>query len=255
MSRTRIQKHASAMIQALVQRVEALSRQDHKLTRGELRDLFVSDILKPFLTSQFGLGAGKIINPKEEESHSVHIIIYDTRILPPFIERQKVGIYPAESVIATIDVHDWLRRKDLLEAEQSAKDMHERIYNPESGMDSSYSFLRPLCSVIGFYGTGIKELSETESGAQWLNSSIHHLFAICLVNRYTWLHESADMSGWSFQNKNAKTGAETVAFVTAILDNVRTHAEARFARLTYRHKDWLGMYVRTFSEGDPLSSP
>lgn len=242
MSRTLIQKHSSSIVRALVERVNALSDLDHKLTKGELRELFVSNILNSFLTSQFGIGSGIVINQKGEQSRQNDIIIYDNRILPPFIKEQNIGVYPAESVIATIEVKSWLRKKELLNAEKSARELHENVYNPTSSIYGDYQYLRRLCAVIGFYGNGVKELSEENSGKSWLNEYIKHLFAVCLVNRYSWLYVVEP--SWRFKTYDKKTNEETKRFIAVILDNIRTYSEGRFRKLTERHKDWLGIYTR-----------
>ena len=58
MGRTLIQKHSTAIVRALIERVSALSDLGHRLTKGELRELFVSNILASFLTNQFSVGSG-----------------------------------------------------------------------------------------------------------------------------------------------------------------------------------------------------
>ena len=61
MERTLIQKYSSSIIRGLVERALDLSKLDHRVTKGELRELFVSNTLKVFLTKQFDIGSGIII--------------------------------------------------------------------------------------------------------------------------------------------------------------------------------------------------
>jgi len=80
-----ISNHSSAIINGLLKRVESIKKLEHKLTKGELRELFVSNVLKMFLTNQFDVGSGFVINQAGIQSNQIDIIIYDNRILPPFI--------------------------------------------------------------------------------------------------------------------------------------------------------------------------
>lgn len=128
MKRTLIQQHSSAIIRGLSEKINALTDLDHKLTKGELRELFVSNILHSFLTNQFDVGSGIIINQAGLQSNQTDIIIYDNRILPPFIKEQHIGVYPAESVIATIEVKSYLTNSELLKAEKAAQRLNNEIY-------------------------------------------------------------------------------------------------------------------------------
>lgn len=99
-----IKAYSSAIIEGMAIKIAASSPLKHRLTKGELRELFKVDVLNAFLTSQFSIGTGVIINQKEEQSSQTDIIIYDNRILPPFIQEQHIGVYPAESVVGTIEI-------------------------------------------------------------------------------------------------------------------------------------------------------
>lgn len=242
MERTVIQKHSTSLVRNLIEMVDSLSTLQHQLTKGELRELFVSNILDGFLTTQFGIGSGIITNQRGEQSNQTDILIYDNRILPPFIRKQNLGVYPAESVIATIEVKSWLDKKELLKAEESARRLHQEVYNPTSSIYGDYDYLKPLSTVIGFYKKGLPELLDKERGEAWLKNHINNLFAVCLVGKYSWIQLKGT---WSFSPFDKETNEETKRFIAVTLDNVRTHSEGRFRFLFGGgHKDWLGIYVR-----------
>jgi len=113
LTRSPIQQHTSEIIKGFIGEVEALKNLTHPTLKGQLRELFTSKILSKFLTSQFGIGTGLIINQSGEQSKQIDIVIYDKRILPPFIEERKLGIYPAESVLAVIEVRSWIYKKTI----------------------------------------------------------------------------------------------------------------------------------------------
>jgi len=241
MSRTIIQKHSSSIVRNLVEIVEALSGLEHKPTKGELREIFVSNVLDSFLTSQFSVGSGIIVNQKGKQSKQTDIIIYDNRILPPFIKQQNIGVYPAESVIATIEVKSVLSKDQLLKTEQAAKVLRQNVYDPNDSIYGDYKYLRPLCAVVGFDG-GFEELSQGVKSKSWLEENIKHLFAICFVNKYSWLF--IVKPEWRFKPYRRETNEETKSFIAVLLDNIRTHGEFRFKKLTSEHKDWLTQYIR-----------
>lgn len=242
MERTLIQLHASSIVRGFIERVAALSPLNHRLTKGELRELFVANILKSFLTSQFGIGSGIIINQAGKQSRQIDILIYDNRILPPFIDENAIGVYPAESVIACIEVKSFLKKTELMKAETAASELMDSVYNPRYSLYQDYDLFRPLCSVIGFYGYGASELKNPDTGIAWLNENVRNIFSICLTNRFSWLNVGEN--GWSKQDADPLTNEETKRFISVLLDNVRTRSEVRLKVMSEAHKDWLGIYTR-----------
>lgn len=241
MEQTVIQKYSTAMVRSLIEKINSLSKLNHRLTKGELRELFVSDLLKLFLTDQFDIGSGIIINQKGEQSKQTDIIVYDKRILPPFIKEHHLGLYPAESVLATIEIKSHLRKADLLSSEESSKKLLDEIYNPKSSIYKDYNYFRPICTTFGFYGTGVEELKDRKIGKSWLNNNIKYLTYIALLNKYSWIKMRS--TGWTGHLVDV-TNHETKRFIAVMLDNIRTFAERRFRILSLRHNDWLGIYIR-----------
>jgi hypothetical protein len=237
-----IKRYSSAIIEGMVCKISASSPLKHKLTKGELRELFITSILKSFLTKQFDIGTGIIINQKEEQSNQTDIIIYDNRILPPFIKEQHIGVYPAESVVGVIEVKSKLDRNAIINSEKSAKKLIETIYNPKSSIYEDYKRLKPLCATVGFYGTGSTEIRNEETGKTWLDENIKHNFAICLVGKFSWMN--LQNSGWVKSDKR-KNYEETKRFIAVFLDNLRTRSETKLMYMSlFAHKDWLGVYMR-----------
>ena len=128
MSTTLIQKYATCVVQDFVTRAGDLKGLLHDLTKGELKELFVSKVLKSFLTSQFGIGSGIILNRAGKQSRQMDVVIYDNWIILPFIQEQNIGVYPAESVIATIEVKTTLDKGALEKAEDAAKELKDIIF-------------------------------------------------------------------------------------------------------------------------------
>ncbi len=243
MARTLIQQYASSMVGGLMGRVTSLRGLDHRLTKGELRELFVSGVLRSFLTEQFDIGCGVIVNQRGAQSRQTDVIIYDNRIVPPFIREQRLGVYPAESVLATIEVKSRMTKAELLRAESSALDLKRDVYDQAASIYPDFATFTPLCAVLGFYGNGVKELTRQDAGRDWLASNVNSLDYMCLVNKWSWMTvqrqwapQMGDPDGESFD--------ETKRFLAVLLDNVRTHSEARLNVMREEHRDWLGAYIR-----------
>jgi len=239
-NRSPIQQHTSALIKGLIGETEALKNLGQKTLKGRLIELFVSRVLLKFLTRQFGTGTGVVINQRGEQSKQIDIVIYDNRILPPFIQEQKIGVYPAECVLAVLEVRSWISKETIKEYSDRAKQFYGEIYNPDSSLYKDYSRFRPLYSLIGFYDTGIFKNENREEILQWMMNNAKPLFGVCLVNKFSWLNVVRPEGSLKMADKYNE---ETKAFVFVLLDNIRTFSQGRYLSLV-QHKDWLGIYIR-----------
>jgi hypothetical protein len=242
MNRTLIQKYSSAIVRGLLEKIATLTEMHHKLTKGELRELFVANILQSFLTTQLEIGSGIIINQAGIQSKQTDIIVYDNRVLPPFIKEYQIGVYPAECVLATIEVKSFLRKAELIQAETAAYHLKNTVYNQKHSIYKDFGKFTPLCAVIGFYGNGCKELLDSESGKVWLKSNMKNIFAICLSNKFSWLNVGT--GGWSKRDSDKITHEETKRFIAVLLDNIRTSSLRRIKLIGEEHRDWLSVYIR-----------
>jgi hypothetical protein len=68
MEDTLIQRYSTLIVKAMIAEANSLKDLMHKLTKGELRELFVSNILDAFLTRQFSISSEIIVNQKGEQS-------------------------------------------------------------------------------------------------------------------------------------------------------------------------------------------
>lgn len=111
MVRSSIKAHTTAILEGIIAQASSLGPITNPTLKGELRELLIADMFNRFLVPDFGIGTGQIINQKEELSHQIDIIIYDKRILPPFVQYTNLGLYPTEAVIAIIEVKSQLSKK------------------------------------------------------------------------------------------------------------------------------------------------
>lgn len=251
MSPTLIQQFATSTMQGMLGRARALSGLDHRLLKGELRELLVSEVLKSFLCHPFEVGSGIVVNQRGLQSRQTDIVIYDTTILPPFVKAQQMGVYPAECVLATIEVKSDLCAKGLSSAEIAAKELHEDVYSAKGSIYPDDHRFKPICAVFGFSGSGPEELTAQQPGQEWLSRECPHLCLLALAGKYSWFHLSR---GWLFEPEGIETCEEVKRFVALLLDNVRTLSRARSdvtaessapkREERYAHRDWLSSYIR-----------
>lgn len=232
---------ARSVALGMLARADALRSLDHKLLKGELRELFVSDILVPFMPRQFSVGSGIIVNQHGEQSHQTDIIIYDNTVLPPFIAASHLGVYPAECVLATVEVKSELGERELLEAEQAAKRLVDEIVVPDK---TQYHEIKPLCAVFGFRRVACIQLMAQQTGVTWLNSQCPHLSVLAVAREYSWARFAT--RGIRFQKAEPDCGNEVVRFTSILVDTIMGRARLRqdLERRNDYHTDWLSVYLR-----------
>lgn len=240
MNRSPIQQHTSALVKSFIEEVNSLKNLNQTTLKGRLIELFMSRILLRFLTSQYGIGTGVIINQKGDQSKQIDIIIYDKRTLPPFIQEKEIGVYPAESVLAVIEVRSWISKEVIRYYSNSAKELYSDIYNPLSSIYRNYKKYRPFYSLVGFYDKENFGKKQRKEILQWMMSNAKPLFGVCLVNKFSWLNVTKPEGSLKMVDEYNE---ETKAFVAVLLDNIRTYSQRRYLSLV-THTDWLGIYTR-----------
>jgi len=258
---TLIQDNSKRIIEDLVEKSEIFSAVEdggiaNTTVKGSLREIFISDVLKLFLPTHFGVGSGMITNHYGKQSNQTDVIVYDKRVLPPFMHRGRIGIYPAESVIATIEVKSYLRNKELEAAEKSAQRLHEETYN-KKGFHEDYRLvyqainIKPICGVIGLRqneGAVFSDLLvDGVEGRNRLNS-VKYLSAICHANKYSWINfdrpEYAQSANEGWKHDVGNPPQETIRFIALMVDRIRTLSEYRIHEFSNGHRDWISIYTR-----------
>ncbi len=245
MSATLVQQFATSIACGMLERAKALKGLNHKLLKGELRELLVSDFLSHFLSHSFEIGSGIVVNQQGDQSRQTDVIIYDATILPPFIKAQHLGVYPAECVLATIEVKSFLSTTDLKSAESAAKLLHEDVYSHDGTIYKKDLEYKPICTVFGFFTKNLTTrglLYSQDKGKEWLSKKCKHICLIALARNYSW----ADIKfhgGWYYESEGIETSEEVKRFAALLLDNIRTLSLKRNDRLV-QHKDWLNQYIR-----------
>ncbi|MEX0966102.1 MAG: DUF6602 domain-containing protein [Bacteroidia bacterium] len=240
---TIIKDYSTALIKGFYERVISTKELRHKLNKGEIRELFLNELLSNFITEQFGIGTGIIVDSYGNQSHQIDVILYDNRILPPMIKNSNLGVYPLESVLAVIEVKSSISRQIILDTEKNFKHLDETLI--------CHNQLRhPIFivkGIIGFNRNPIKELKDGNN-KNWLEKNIHHTDSICHVQKYSWIRWLSGANPWKYCKNNSSTFEETKRFVAWILDIARSKSNKRLTLFGENYIPWLSSYIRNQEE-------
>lgn len=234
---TPIQSYTTAKIAGALAELKSVSKVKHPLLTGELRESFLTNLLNHFIPERYGIGSGVIINPFGNQSKQWDIIIYDKDILPPFVFEMSRGLFPAETVLAVIEVKSKLTKAELIKINSKAQELIEEIFNIKYFLYKER--FTPLIGAFGLYGTGAKELQSVKETI-WSRTNLKYLGLVCLCEKYCLLK----LWGEWIYSFSTKTHEEIKRFIFPLLDNIRTKALKREDYFRKEHKDWFSIYAR-----------
>jgi len=85
----------------------------HTGVKGLIREVLLRDLFRPLLPADLGVGTGQIATSNGNLSPEVDVVIYDRRILPPVLFENVIGLFPIESVLATVEIKSKLTATEL----------------------------------------------------------------------------------------------------------------------------------------------
>ncbi|HAS6346030.1 TPA: hypothetical protein I7243_22535 [Vibrio vulnificus] len=217
-------------ITSAVEQARAAAGFEHQGVKGSVLEALITQLFEPLLPADIGVGTGQIIDSFTGiQSGQIDIILYDKSILPPILVDQRLGIYPIESVLYTIEVKTTLNATELRTAHESAENLATKFgYLPgqkdEKGNEKHHS-IQKLRSVIfalnsDLSGTG---LSEAERYRNLYQNGTAHLRAICVIGREYWFDNGNFWHGFKTENQYD----ETLAFIGGISNTYRSVANSR----------------------------
>ncbi len=116
-------------IRKALEESEVAKNYNNQVLKGRAREIFVTELLQPFLNPSMGICTGIIIDSKGNHSNQIDIIIYDKNIIPPSMLTAGEGIIPCESALATIEVKSNINSKELSKSVDNAFSI--KYLNPE----------------------------------------------------------------------------------------------------------------------------
>jgi hypothetical protein len=223
---------ATALVKGLVAQASALSGLKHSGTKGTLRETLLGEILQRFLPIHYGIGTGIVVNEAGIQSSQIDLVVFDRRVVPPFVRTGASDVYPWQSVVATIEVKSKLTTAKLRDAEANAMRLSREVFR-QSG--------RALHSIFAFRGTMPRELSDEVRGREFLNRNFRYLSGLCIAERVSWLNVDG---GWTPCWADPENCEETKRYIALLVDNVTTMGERNWSERVSAHQSWLGAYIR-----------
>ena len=246
MVRSSIKSHTTAIIEGVIAQAKSLGSLTNPTLKGDLRELLIAGLFERFLIQDFGVGTGQIINQKEELSNQIDIIVYDKRILPPFLQLVNRGIFPAEAVIAVIEVKSFLTEDEIIDTSKKNEKLLNVIYDKDASYYDDLHQFRPLTSIVGFFDKLKYNYENTSENRKKIEERLlsiaPNLWAVCLMGKFSWLRVMRPQGVAHLQSEHLEN---TKAYVAILLDNIRSNARDRYLLLLQRpHIDWFSLYIR-----------
>lgn len=227
-------KVASAILQARM-----AAKLTHQGVKGSVLEILLSQLFRPLLPSDIGVGTGQIIDSHSDKmSPQIDIVIYNKSILPPILVDGNLGLFPIESVLYTIEVKTTLTSSGISTANESAKSIRNNFKYLQGHMDSNGKRVNhPICnpiSVIFALNSNLRKdgITEAERYKKVYKNEDIYLGAICVAGReYSYEYDS----NW-ITIRNTENFDEILSFIAGVTNSYRTVSNSRGFPL-------LGQYV------------
>jgi len=223
-----------SQIQLGLTRARDAAKLKHPGLRGRAREIFLRDLLRPFLNPTFDTCTGVVVDSQGGQSNQIDIIVYNKHLLPPILLTAEEGIIPCESTLATIEIKSKLTATELQQSianARSVKALQPRFYEPNPTTNTKSSI---LCSVFA-YGSTRKPQNESRTLQRYVkkanqnhNQEIHiPVSALCIsdaVLTYCSWHDPEDPSNNKFEIVQKRALASYLSF---LYDSITSQAAQR----------------------------
>lgn len=226
-------------VASALQQATATAKLTHQGVKGSILEILIGQLFSPLLPSDIGVGTGQIIDSYSGmQSNQIDIVLYDRSILPPVLFDGRLGLFPVESVLYTIEVKTTLNASELKTAHISAEGLANKFgYLPgkhdKKGNELHHN-LEKLRSVVfalnsDLSGTG---LNEAERYRKFYGNDHAYLRAICVAGKEYWY----DSGNFWVGTKNVDKYDEVLAFIGGVTNTYRAVSVSRGS-------PFLGSYI------------
>ncbi|MGM8226946.1 DUF6602 domain-containing protein [Cellvibrio sp. ARAG 10.3] len=217
-------------IVSAISQAKAASGFSHQGVKGTVLEVLIGQLFKPLLPADIGVGTGQIIDSYSGKlSGQVDIVLYNRAILPPILMDEKVGIFPIESVLYTIEVKTKLNATELKMAHESAKNIAQNFgYRPgvkgEDGKEKHHT-IEKVRSVVFALGSDLSgnKLNEAERYRKIYGDDSAHIRAICVAGKEYWYDNGNYWIGF----KDGQNFDEILAFIGGVTNTYREVSVSR----------------------------
>jgi hypothetical protein len=191
----------------------------HPGVKGKIREILIKDLFRPLFPSDLGLGTGQIVTSRNEISSEQDVIVYNRRILPPIVYEGTLGIFPVESVLATIEIKSTLTMQEMRSTYEKAKVIQNYSYvsgdvDEGTGQALLHNVKKSISTVFALNSDlALDGKSEIERYFDLDRSGDPPIRAICVSGRGYWYFSTE----WNFIPPDEEY-QEILAFIVGLLD-------------------------------------
>jgi len=201
----------------------------HPYLTGRLREIVLHQLIEPLLNNNYSIGNGKIIDYDGNISSEIDICIYSKNLHPPifFSTNDKLGLFPIESVLKTIEVKSVFNMRNLKDTFTKFNDLDQKlICTPALHDENNYAipthFIKPHYSLFTFdinqKNYKPEKILEMYSDIDENWETFPLISSICIANK-GWLCNT--QQGWIHKAYNDhNTNDEIVGFLTTMINDL-----------------------------------
>lgn len=232
-------------IAAAVAAARAVDGIVHDGMRGDSREVLLKDLFRPLLPPNVGAATGEIISHTGLTSTQQDVVLYDRSIIPPVLFEERIGQFPIESVLYSIEVKSKLSATELRKSHAAASELQKMDLAPgyidERGVATTQDVVRPICTVFAYdtdlsidgKGEDIRYMEMIERDGEVTELSPPPIAAICVVGRGYWYWEEAQ---WRCFDGN-EAFDEIMGFIVGVMNTyksiIQLRGSPRFGRYLY----------------------
>ena len=201
----------------------------HPYLTGRLREIVLHQLIEPLLNNNYSIGNGKIIDYDGNISSEIDICIYSKNLHPPifFSTNDKLGLFPIESVLKTIEVKSVFNMRNLKDTFTKFNNLDQKlICTPALHDENNYAipthFIKPHYSLFAFdinlKNYNPEKILEIYSDIDENWETLPLISSICIANK-GWLCNT--QQGWihkAYSDNN--TNDEIVGFLTTMINDL-----------------------------------
>jgi hypothetical protein len=208
-------------IAAAIGAARAVADVTHTGVKGAIREILIRDLFRPLLPSDVGIGTGQIATAVGKLSPQQDIIIYNRRILPPVLFEETIGIFPVESVLATVEVKTTLTAGTLRSAYKHAKIIQDYSYLSsgkikEGEQSTSHNVKKAISTIFALSSDlAVGGKTELERFTKLYAGGDPPVRAICVSGRGYWFYTDE----WCYISMNDEH-QETMSYIVGLIDTL-----------------------------------
>lgn len=183
---------------AAVASAAAVQNIAHLGQRGRAREIFVEQLLEPFLLPGQIVVTGLVVDEHGNQSNQSDVIIFDRSIAPPELFDEREGLFPVEACAYVIEVKSKLTSQELRDAVTKG----ERLMSLQPLVNGA----RPVHALFAFQSdlSGVEMLGELERYLKLDSDPSKHpaVPVMCVASKGYACLNARDETKWSYMNSD-----------------------------------------------------